>query len=175
LTTTDTTSSTLSTTTTPPGTEKTFGNAHEGGGLSSNPVGYLSACKFTVPEDGTITKITSYVWQKSGPANAKAAIYADNADTPGGLLAESNEVAVPAAEDWVNFTISHPITQNTDYWLAIYAGGEGIRYVYDPGSSNQLAYTWGNTYPSFPDPFGANYGPDYHDWNMSIYATYTPS
>lgn len=172
-TTTETTSTTL--TTTPPGTEKTFGNTNIGDGLSSNPAGYLSACKFTAPEDGTITKITSYIWQKNGPANAKTAIYADNGGTPGILLVESNEVALPTSGDWVDFNMNLPINENTDYWLAIFAGGEGVRYMYDPGDPNQLAYTWGNTYDTFPNPFDENYGPNYHDWDMSIYATYTTS
>jgi len=167
------TSSTTSTTTTTPSGEKTFGNTHVGDELSSNPPTYLSACKFTAPDDGTITKITAYIWQRSGASNAKVAIYADNSGVPGNLLAESsNEVAIPATGDWEDFTISLPITKDTDYWFALFAG-DGVRYVYDLGSPNQLSYTWGNSYPTFPYTFDENYGPSYHNWSASIYATYT--
>jgi len=67
------------------------------------------------------------------------------------------------------------VSASTYYWLGLFASGEGLRIHYDTGEANQREHTWGNVYPTLPDPFknSQNYGPNYQDYRWSIYATYT--
>jgi fibronectin type 3 domain-containing protein len=130
---------------------------------------YVVACRYTMPESGSITKITAYIQSYDGaPHNGKAALYTDSAGVPGAKLAESSEVSISSL-NWYDFPISYVNTQGSrDLWLAITVQN-GWRYKYDAGSSNQEAYR-SYTYPNFPDPSTPQ---GYHAFAMSIYATYT--
>ena len=130
---------------------------------------YVVSCKYTMPESGSITKITAYIQSFDGtPHNGKAALYADNAGVPGAKLVESSEVSISSL-GWYNFTVSYANTQGSrNFWLAITVQN-GWRYRYDAGSSNQEAYR-PYAYPDFSDPYTPQ---GYHAFAMSIYATYT--
>lgn len=150
----------------------TFGKTDIGGSnQSTGGIEYLIVCKYTMPENGTITKITAYI-RNSGATNGKAAIYSDNAGAPNVKHAESNEVSIGAGYSWVDFTISHVNNAGSvPLWLGVCVD-DGWQQKYDAGAANQQAYKE-VVYPAYPDPYGAPDG--YQAFAFSIYATYTPS
>ena len=155
--------------------DPTFGYTSIGASSESQPGGYCGACKFQASEAGSVTKVTAHVQQRSGAADSKNGVWSDSSGAADALLAESNEVALPASYEWTDYTISLDVSASTYYWLGLFASGEGLRIHYDTGEANQREHTWGNVYPTLPDPFknSQNYGPNYQDYRWSIYATYT--
>ncbi len=154
-----------------------FGNKNVGAeenGYPGDDLGgssYMGGSKFIMPQDGIIKMISAYVYQYDRASNAKALIYSDNNGVPGNLLASSNTVALQTSPRWEDFVINYLGKANTPYWLVIFSS-TGHHISYDTGYVNQQAYSWGNTWPTIPNPFAVNYGPGYHDYAESIYASY---
>jgi len=146
----------------------TFGKTDIGGSSDSNTSAVCYACKFTAPEDGTITKVTWYT-RLNVAGNSKVAIYSDDAGDPKNILAVSDEVAVGTVAGWVDFPISLGITSGVKYWFAKMAS-QSHHYWYDAGDVNQWAGDAGLTYPNFNDPFDVDANQAYE---VSVYATYT--
>jgi hypothetical protein len=151
-----------------------FGNTNIGTYQDGNDGHAKSASYFICSHTGTITDIFAYVARVGAKGNCAAAIYADNAGSPGALIAATNKAVVGTSFSWVDFKLPSPVsvTSGTGYWLAISSNnalnlnvvvGSGVRV-------NNGISSW------FSNPFGPVWGT--HDAGaMSIYATglYTQS
>jgi hypothetical protein len=157
-------------------TNQTFGKNSVGASTDSYPSEYIPASKFTMPENGSITQISAYISLYSN-GNVKAMIYSDNNGVPSSLLAVSPPVAVGTSYIWANFSVFYSGNANTAYWFALFSNTDNMQTKHDIGQTSQTSTTWGNTWPTTPNPFknSNNYGPSYSNNAMSIFATYTPS
>lgn len=154
--------------------DPTFGYTTIGG--TNSFFGSPATARFTSPENGDITSITTHT-RTNGAAEGELgnAIYSDSSASPTNKLAEDsgNFSPIPGVTDpqWVSTNISYTMTGGVDYHLAIW--GSVNRYIYhDVGGAAQENHQTGQTFETWPDPFnetGSN------AWNVSIYATYTAS
>lgn len=134
------------------------------------------ACRFYMPEDGDLTKITFYVGGGNTGAVAKGWVYSDVDGAPGSLLGVTDEVPYTSAFDvWVTAAFASPISlQKGFYWIGFFYDSPdpaliGRRY-YFTGLTNQEASN-SDAYADGPsDPFGT---PTYAARKMCIYASYT--
>jgi hypothetical protein len=140
----------------------------------------VAICRFLSPSDaGSLTKITAYVYARSGgisPISAKAAIYADVLGSPGSLLATSSEVSgITTTPGWVDFPVSYTLQPYTYYWLAMYSAND-FMFNFDRTSAYQIIIGYDpSDYPNFPNPFSTLTSQWQAQFQISIYATYTPS
>jgi hypothetical protein len=125
---------------------------------------------FSPTYDGVATNVRAYIGCSNTAKNMKAAIY--NGAT-NNLIAETNEVLVNPATDWVTFTFpSGPsLTAGSNYILAVWsASGSGSANLYSQngGSSGRsLSITYGS-WPASP-----SFTTDNQRYN--IYCTYQPT
>ena len=155
-------------------TTGTFGFTGVGGTQGDAAEGFAYLFKFTMTDNGYVTKISVYENGKFGVdfIQSRASIYSDNAGAPDALLAQSSDITVSGTAGWNDYTISTSLTVGT-YWLGIVdkSAGSDIIYYFDAGSTNQRAedQLTGDAYnnPCTPEGWG------YADEKASIYATYT--
>jgi len=148
----------------------TFGKTDKG--ESSTPIYRynIAGSKFPLSVDGTVTKISVYLTSSGTDSKEYSAMIYNSSLN---FVARSRQSLTLPLDDWYNFTFSQPLTSG-DYWLFIWGeGGIPATYIYyDSGSINQ----WGLEYKDYneppPDPMTWTIQ---NNWNMSIYATYTPS
>lgn len=147
----------------------TFGYTSVGGTNDANLQGHILATKFTLTENGTITKYTSNIIVV-GTETLKCAIY----DTSKNLVAGSaTSDQLVSSSGWIDFSLSVGLALTTgQYYLAIWAKGDAITLgKYDAGDTAQAfdkAEVWGD-YPASIS------GESEVDRKYSIYATYTPA
>ena len=142
----------------------TFGTTDESGTSPAASAGYLGATKYTLSEDGTVTKISIY---SPDNVNHKGGIYSDNAGVPDTLLV-SNETGV-SGSGWKDISLDQTFLSAGVYWLAFNADGNNCA-VYKAGGTNQRAYkelTYGTAFPSTFSPAG------YQNYDYPSYGTYT--
>ncbi len=103
------------------GTSNTFGNTNIGTYQDGNDANAKSASYFKCSYTGTVTDIFAYVARVGAAGDGAAAIYADNAGSPGALIASTNKASIGTAYSWVDFHLPSPVsvTSGTVYWLAI--------------------------------------------------------
>jgi hypothetical protein len=129
-----------------------------------------------------VIKVTGYLSGLGGGSGSqviRAVLYADSGGSPGALLGVSNEVTVPAGQQWgwVDFTFPSAVPiQSGTIWMGYIAGANSdvIQRAHS-SVANDLRYNANSGgYAAGPsDPFGtAITGLDYH---FSIYATYIPA
>lgn len=152
----------------------TFGKTTIGTEETSTSSNYIFGCKFTLNENGQVTKISVYC-KALVAHNCQCNIYADSAGNPtGSPLGVSQEAEVGTSYAWVhfNYAVSLSLTAGVYHLFIGHQGSVGSWYVkYDAGSTDQLSMlSW--TYGVWPDPFAGGTKADYE---MSIYATYTPA
>ncbi len=148
--------------------DPTFGYTSIGGTDTSGSGDYLSGCKFTASDAGTISSLSLYSYL-AGPVNGVVGIYSDNAGAPDAKLAQSAEQAFSTSPAWNVFPVSYSHAASTVYWLADSEDGS-YRYYYDTGTANQHAYqtiTYSATMLASFSPSG------YVAEVVSFYATYT--
>jgi len=134
----------------------------------------IVATKFTVAEAGTITKITAYVYATNGTPISMA-IYADNGSgNPGTKLAEdSGSATADGTTQWYECNVSYAFVAGT-YHLAVWAGNAvTMSAFWLAGSTNQAAFKSGETFRTWPSPYGTPAAQ--LDREFCIYATYTPA
>lgn len=152
----------------------TFGKTDIGGSTYWGTAGDVKyACKFTLSEDGDISKITLYCRAHEGTSNVRCGIYSDDAGSPDALEGTSAEVSVSTSWAWRDFAFSPSISLLAGtYWLACIFSVR-LYIVYDAGASNQWVDKADTYSDGFSDPFGTP--AHWYAYEMSIYATYTPS
>ena len=130
----------------------------------------------TMPEDGTITSISAYVYRNSGESgDIRYAIYSDNGGEPDTLIVETGTAKQPSGWGW--FTVSVPNTWLTagSYWLALSEKESTDAFAYEAGTgqtrrnvndARKFGYvaTWGTS---------ASGTPASKTRSVSIYASYT--
>lgn len=146
----------------------TFGNTNVEIGVFD--VGdWIQGSVFTMPENGTVTKISVNEHVVLNPESSKVAIYQGTT-----LIATSNTVTVSGSTyTWYDYTISASLTGGTAYSLVVWSSflNDGVE-VHEAttggtGKSKSLVYTG-----TFPNPI--TWAGDTTKL-YSIYATYTPS
>ncbi len=129
------------------------------------------AMPFIMPADGTLNSISMY--HTGGSGNMILAVYADDNNSPGNLLANTPITTVSGATDWQTINLENDVfvPANTRIWLAwIYQNNPGIFYSNgSPGRAN-INRTWSNSANNMPDLFGNS---TQANFRYSIYATYT--
>lgn len=144
-----------------------------GGALDGGVTG-AQCTRFTAPENGDITMISTS-WVHNTDINYRTAIYAtDGSDRPtGGTLAESSGETTVTASGASDSAISYTQVGGTDYCFAVWGDGLGSSLKFDtPGvGTNQSSATLSGTYPTWPtwtDDFPV-------DRQYLIQITYTPA
>jgi len=92
------------------------------------------------------------------------------------LLATSSEVsAITTTPGWVDFPVSYTLQPYTYYWLAMYSAND-FMFNFDSTSAYQMIIgSDPSDYPNFPNPFSNVAHQWQQQYQISIYATYTPS
>jgi subtilisin family serine protease len=133
---------------------------------------------FQLTVAGSVSKLTMYLapTATSGQQEMKGVLYADQAGSPGALVAVSNPLTFHTSDGagWYDLVFPAPVSlQAGTYWIGMISGGTanvaGFRWNSVAGAR---AYNT-NSYSSGPsNPFGT---PTIDSEQMSIYATYTSS
>jgi len=152
----------------------TFGKTDIGsdGQTGGNTSDYVFGWKYTLPENGYVTKITTYfqIGSASG-GNYRCLIYDSSNNLKGETTARN--WGSSKAFSWEDFVFASPLYLTAgDYWLCLFMDNNSSAYTlikYDNGDANQAAYdtvAWnGAPNPVSWDGYWARAG--------SIYATYT--
>ena len=105
----------------------------------------------------------------TGSGHAQAAIYADNGNAPGALLAKSTSDTI-TTNGWHDFTgFNVAITGGIPYWLACEADSNNLRWYYNNGGANYYQGNDAAPYGTFPTWFVKGASGNYI---TSIYAIY---
>lgn len=143
----------------------TFGNTTvETQGTDTMPVGWMSAVKFTAPENGTVTKIDYYC---KAETTGKSICFIYN-DATKALLGTSEEIKVDQTAMWRGYILTAKIVAGTVYLLA-FMGNVLLYTPYADGTTTQWLASGNLIYPNAPNPFKVDYQGNY---KASIYATY---
>ena len=130
---------------------------------------------FTAPENGTATKLTSYVYTGAAGCKVRGVIYLDSDKS---RVTYDSEVSVDSGGvgSWVDFNITNAsITQNTDYLLSLWIGYQNLSVWYSSVSGFYM-YRDDETYSSTdPPPATLSLDTTTADRKYSIYCTYTSS
>ena len=111
---------------------------------------YIRSSKLTASASVTIRKIRATLSSVSG--NVKFAIYSDDSDSPGDLLATTgSHLALDGQND---YTLVSPyvVTSGNDYWISIQASSEVTTVSGSSGPRDNL-YAAGVAYATDPDPY----------------------
>jgi len=145
---------------------KTFGKTDVGGASTNIYHRNIAGCNFTLPEDGTVTKISVYLTNAGSDSyDFSVLIYNSTLN----YIARSDQTLSLPLNGWYNFTLSQPLeagNYNLAFWTS--EGSDITTLYYDTGSTGQ----WGVRYQYYngpPDPVSWQIGNNY---NMSIYAEY---
>jgi hypothetical protein len=152
----------------------TFGNTvGHNTNISALATNFKQGSKYTLSEDGTVTKLSLFMRDATGVA--RAVIYTDAAGSPDALMAVSNEVTFSSSgsDIWVDFPLPAGVPLSAgDYWLGFIAGAGTSSFFYDTVTNNRKFRA--ETYSATPaDPFGGGITTD--SIQIQIYATYTPT
>lgn len=149
----------------------TFGKTDVGATINHFPNASLSACRFTLSQNGNVSKLTVYFKGTNSNhvgGDARCVIYDVSGGEPNALVAQSDVVNVPDGVDgWIDFPLPSPISLTAaDYYLGIISAFvlEGAMTV---AGVNRLSSASGLTPPN---PFGTSSSSSNQ---KSIYATYT--
>ncbi|MBU0598925.1 hypothetical protein KKF61_08145 [Patescibacteria group bacterium] len=168
------------------------GNAQIDYGSETDTGEYIAGAQFTAPASGTVTSITVYLrfvaGSRQGPHfSVKCAIYERDAvsethDLVGVTEERHFTWAVSAIDGWFTFNIvsgTGAIVSGTDYILAAWGEVEagtgstsGLYIKYTVAGASDYYYVATPYTGTYPDPWTAA---DLADFDVSIYATYTPS
>lgn len=151
----------------------TFGNTGQPGSSSSYQANQAGCAKFTLSEDGEVSKVTFYASANAG-VYAKACIWAADGGSgePGTLKGVSAAVAVGTTLGFHDFTFASPISLTAgDYYLGFVSGGSSFVVRYTTEAGRAYRYDLGQTYST---PVNWRNASDNHldGYTMGVYATY---
>lgn len=139
----------------------TFGVTTPGGSSGSIGSGYIRLGKFTLPENGDLSKITAYLANPNASAQViRGIVYAaDGADgapsTYKGMTAEVS-VADGTAAGWKDLAFASLLSLVAgDYYLGVFAGNESsqVRLYYATVTGNRYHWRTSDVYPTPPSPW----------------------
>jgi parallel beta-helix repeat protein len=132
----------------------TFGNTSGSMGYTSFSGGYVTATRYqTSATAGLTSKITARITDPLSAPNNKfrLAIYADNAGSPGALIAQTGEGTIGPM--YTTLAINATLSSSTYYWLAYITNGADANFndiTYSDATGGTSCYT-SNTYTNgFP-------------------------
>jgi hypothetical protein len=145
----------------PPPPSTTVGLNAKGSLLDSGASNHLNGSKVTTSNGGTISSLSVYVGgidALSSNQSYQLAIYTDNANKPGTLVA-SSATGTLTANSWNTLPVSATLQPNTPYWLMYNTNGRTSavnNMYYNNGASGQGAFsssaasfgTWPATFPA---------------------------
>ena len=152
----------------------TFGYTTIGVSTSFYYANRVEGSFFTVPENGTLTKITAYHNGGSSASKGRGVIFLKS---DGSVIAYGSETAIGVGAAWYDRTLnsgSLSITSGLDYWITVWEYGtnaEDANYDAETDKGVNAALTYHATNP--PSSIGAS--PTLQSLKFSIYATYTAS
>jgi hypothetical protein len=113
--------------------------------------GVAKYTQFTAAYSGTITGASIAVTTVGTLVNMKCAIYADNAGTPGAILASATAPFTPVVVGSNTFIFSPgvAITKGVSYWVGACADGAGGSYTAS-GSTQSIGASSTTSYATFP-------------------------
>jgi len=172
------TTTTITTTTVPgttsttiPSTHKTFGKTDLGANEAVLNENDIYGSKFTLSEDGDVTKISIYMVTGTWHQKIKFAIYDVSGGNPNNLKGTSEEILSEVGWQWFNATFNPPISLTAgDYYLFVWSTDSWSAFRYDTDGTHAYRNVG---YNDFPNPLETPDGTG--NYNISIYATYTPS
>jgi len=148
----------------------TFGKTDVGGTAADLYQYNIRGCNFMLPVDGTVTKVSVYL-TNTGSDNFPFSVLIYNSSR--NFIARSEQTLALPLNGWYNFSFSQPLRAgiyNLAFWTS---GGSGTTSMYqDTGTAGQSGLDY-EMYNSPPNPITWDSGTQ--NYNMSIYATYTPS
>jgi WD40 repeat protein len=140
----------------------TIGLSTKGSVLDSGDSNYLNGSKVTTSNGGTISSMSVYVGgidALSSNQSYQLAIYTDNANKPGTLVA-SSATGTLTANSWNTLPINATLQPNTSYWLMYNTNGRTStvnNMYYNNGTVGQGAYSSGSvTFETWPATFPAS-------------------
>ena len=155
----------------------TFGNTTTGTVTDSNDSNSLEVSKFTSgAKGGAAQSISVYVANPISPApnnQYSLAIYADNGDKPGALIAQT-AAGTLSGDAWNTLPITATIAANTTYWLGYTTNGTSVgdnNFRMSPGSASQVRWRAKTFNGTWPASYGTVAGSD--AFASTIYVTYT--
>jgi len=151
---------------------ETFGKTDIGGSDNVLSGNYKEGSKYTLSENGSVTKGYIYTKDNSGSFNCKFVIYNVDGDTASTLVATSDEVVVDTL-GWYMFTFDPAVDLSAGEYMLAWIHSDYFFYkYYDAGTTGQGEQN-ADTYADGPsDPFGNSAKTDRA---YSIYCEYTPS
>lgn len=120
----------------------------------------------------SVSSIHAYVQTTSATVKCKAAIFNDNAGTPGTKIAQTNELTGTTAGSWAQLNFASPVSLSPGtYWLAFISSENLVVPVHQMGGNiytEEGAETEASAFAS-PAAMNNNLAPS----GMPIYATYS--
>ena len=148
-----------------------FGN--EGTASTTTGVDQLAGGKFTLTEDGTVTKISAHL-RSSTNRNVKAVIVksSDLTIVANGVSNVTVSTASTTNFAWFDFTFTtNPVLTAADYYLCIVGEGSALRFACTSTGGHAI-FDDTNSYTTPTNPTdGTTTGVQFY----RIYATYTPA
>ena len=121
----------------------------------------------TLSQTATIQSLSFYVNALGG--NLRLGLYADNAGSPGALLASTNEFT-PTSTGWNTQNVVSPVSLPAGtYWLAYLPQSIYLGFKNGPGTAKWISFNYGPLPATFPS--GGNGG----SYQWSFYATLNTS
>jgi WD40 repeat protein len=155
----------------------TIGLTTQGSILDSGSSNHLNGSKVTASNGGTISSMSVYVGgidALSGNQSYQLAIYTDNANRPGTLVA-SSATGTLVANSWNTLPITATLQPNTSYWLMYNTNGRTStvnNMYYNNGTIGQGVFSSsGVTFGTWPAAFPAS---QLSRAIYSLYATFEP-
>ena len=143
----------------------TMGASDAGVGSDDSDIG-----KFTLTENGDVTKITATVGTSVGTGNAKGLIFDDDggAGEPDTNLGVGTVMPLTTAKQWLESTLSESLTSGNYYLGVVFDNDNGV-YSYDDTGTNRYLSNYGYITLGDWDAASDNHFDEVH----SYYATYT--
>jgi len=161
----------------PPSTESTFGKTTVGTLADTNPIPTLQAQRFQLTETGNVTKLTIYVGAQSSPCNIIGVIYADNAEAPTTLIAQTPPTNVAGTTGWHDLIFSTPIPLTAGYYHIGWLSGTSttLTTYYDTSGTHTWNTALQSSKPFYPTPPNQFVAEKQNAYTFSIYANYAGS
>lgn len=127
----------------------------------------------TLPEDGTVTSITAYLYRDSNDSNdIRYAIYSDIGGEPGDLIVETSQGNQAQNWAWEELGITDTWLAAGDYWLAVAMDDDDQELREENGTNGKVR----RINHDGVDGFRSSWGTSDESWNnqsISMYASFT--
>ena len=128
----------------------------------------------TLPEDGTLTSISAYVYRSSGESGKiRYAIYSDNGGEPDALIVQTSLAYQPSGWGWFTVGVSNTALTAGSYWLAVSQKEDSDAYRYESGTGQTRRHSNDGQGDGYVSTWNSSVNSNTR--SVSMYATYTSS